>query len=181
MLHVFPSVTCFSLLPFARLIVKALLPRLEINSSSRLNVFHSDELRKEARQLKKELLAIKQRKEDGVKKEEDVSEGECLCHKITAVCLSVDRIWKSSLEITRVLWNFHVCTVSTAKNVIYFSHMACWKHFNLSKSSRHPNSLFFYIRPCFFMSNICETVVVWMCFEDLIECWLWGRVRVDNI
>lgn len=34
----------------------------------------SDELRKEARQLKKELLAIKQRKEDGVKKEEDVSE-----------------------------------------------------------------------------------------------------------
>uniref|UniRef100_A0A673MQ18 Spliceosome-associated protein CWC27 homolog n=1 Tax=Sinocyclocheilus rhinocerous TaxID=307959 RepID=A0A673MQ18_9TELE len=45
----------------------------------------SDELRKEARQLKKELLAIKQRKEDGVKKEEDVSEGECLCHKITAL------------------------------------------------------------------------------------------------
>uniref|UniRef100_A0A8C1X555 Spliceosome-associated protein CWC27 homolog n=1 Tax=Cyprinus carpio TaxID=7962 RepID=A0A8C1X555_CYPCA len=42
----------------------------------------SDELRKEARQLKKELLAIKQRKEDGVKKEEDVSEGECLV-KIT--------------------------------------------------------------------------------------------------
>ncbi|XP_016113899.1 peptidyl-prolyl cis-trans isomerase CWC27 homolog [Sinocyclocheilus grahami] len=38
--------------------------------------FHSDELRKEARQLKKELLAIKQRKEDGVKKEEDVSEGD---------------------------------------------------------------------------------------------------------
>ncbi|RXN21348.1 peptidyl-prolyl cis-trans isomerase CWC27-like protein [Labeo rohita] len=36
----------------------------------------SDELRKEARQLKKELLAIKQRKEDGVKKEEDVSEGD---------------------------------------------------------------------------------------------------------
>lgn len=36
----------------------------------------SDELRKEARQLKKELLAIKQRKEDGVKKEEDVIEGD---------------------------------------------------------------------------------------------------------
>uniref|UniRef100_A0A671NW26 Spliceosome-associated protein CWC27 homolog n=2 Tax=Sinocyclocheilus anshuiensis TaxID=1608454 RepID=A0A671NW26_9TELE len=36
----------------------------------------SDELRKEARQLKKEILAIKQRKEDGVKKEEDVSEGD---------------------------------------------------------------------------------------------------------
>ncbi|XP_026106415.1 spliceosome-associated protein CWC27 homolog [Carassius auratus] len=52
----------------------------------------SDELRKEARQLKKELLAIKQRKEDGVKKEEDVSEGECLSHKITAVCLFIDRI-----------------------------------------------------------------------------------------
>lgn len=50
--------------------------------------FHSDELRKEARQLKKELLAIKQRKEDGVKKEEDVTEGECLCHKITAVYFS---------------------------------------------------------------------------------------------
>uniref|UniRef100_A0A671MPQ4 Spliceosome-associated protein CWC27 homolog n=1 Tax=Sinocyclocheilus anshuiensis TaxID=1608454 RepID=A0A671MPQ4_9TELE len=47
----------------------------------------SDELRKEARQLKKELLAIKQRKEDGVKKEEDVSEGECLCHKITTLAL----------------------------------------------------------------------------------------------
>ncbi|TRY84242.1 hypothetical protein DNTS_008749 [Danionella cerebrum] len=36
----------------------------------------SDELRKEARQLKKDLLAIKQRKEDGVKKEEDVTEAE---------------------------------------------------------------------------------------------------------
>lgn len=38
-LHVFPSVTCFSLLHFARLIEKVFLPRLEINSSSRLNVF----------------------------------------------------------------------------------------------------------------------------------------------
>ncbi|XP_048030641.1 spliceosome-associated protein CWC27 homolog [Megalobrama amblycephala] len=36
----------------------------------------SDELRKEARQLKKELLAIKQRKEDSVKKEENVTEGD---------------------------------------------------------------------------------------------------------
>lgn len=70
--------------------------------------FHSDELRKEARQLKKELLAIKQRKEDGVKKEEDVTEGECLCHEITAVCLFIDRIWKAE---------------SVSESVIYFSHM----------------------------------------------------------
>lgn len=47
-------------------------------------VFHSDELRKEARQLKKELLAIKQRRDEGFKKEEKRSEGKCRHHMITA-------------------------------------------------------------------------------------------------
>uniref|UniRef100_A0A672LCI3 Spliceosome-associated protein CWC27 homolog n=1 Tax=Sinocyclocheilus grahami TaxID=75366 RepID=A0A672LCI3_SINGR len=63
----------------------------------------SDELRKEARQLKKELLAIKQRKEDGVKKEEDVSEGECLCHKITAYLLEQERRHLFKKELQRAI------------------------------------------------------------------------------
>lgn len=69
-------------------------------------VFHSDELRKEARQLKKELLAIKQRKDEGLKKEEKQSEGECRHHMITTADNDTECIIYFIFKSFHAIWRF---------------------------------------------------------------------------
>lgn len=114
-LHIFPSVTCFSLLHFARLIEKVFLPRLEINSSSRLNVFPQWWIEKRSSPAEERITCNQTAKRRWCEERRGCQWGWVSVPQNHS-CLSFH--WqnlKKICKITSILWNVMFCTVLTVK------------------------------------------------------------------
>lgn len=98
-LHVFPSVTCFSLLHFARLIEKVFLPRLEINSSSRLNVFPQWWIAKRSSPAEERITCNQTAKRRWCEERRGCQRGWVSLPRNHSCLSFIDRIWKSSVKL----------------------------------------------------------------------------------
>lgn len=123
MLHVFPSVTCFSLLHFARLIEKVILPRLEINSSSRLNVFPQWWIEKRSSPAEERITCNQTAKRRWCEERRGCQWG-WVSQPQNHSCLTFHRQnLKKALYSYQFSLRCHVLYCFNSENVIYFSHM----------------------------------------------------------